>query len=199
MTEESGHQEQEQELSTEEILAQVAQATEAAKLAPPHDPHPRKERKPKAEKAPREPKPPKEPKPAKLYPQWNEDGTPQLDAEGNQVQGEVRMKKPKAPKAPRIPKVKDPSQRSRGFPATATIHLLVEGNPKRGAARERFALYVDGMTVGEAKDAGVLTADLAWDTDRNLIRIDVPSQPEEAAPAQSEDQGGQTGEDTEAA
>lgn len=37
----------------------------------------------------------------KLYPQWNEDGTPVLDGEGLQVQGETKMKRPKAPKAPK--------------------------------------------------------------------------------------------------
>lgn len=45
----------------------------------------KKERKPRAT-APKEPK---------LYPQWNEDGTPLLNEEGLQVQGETKMKKPK--------------------------------------------------------------------------------------------------------
>lgn len=52
-------------------------------------------------------------------------------------------------------------------------------NPKRGAAATRFALYRDGMTVGEyiaavtkagAKSA-VATADLKFDVARNFIAI----------------------------
>lgn len=154
------------EKSVNEILEEAAQATAAAAEA-----KPKKERKPKAVDGgsePGEPKAkkertPKEPKAPKLYPQWNEDGTPLLDEAGNQVQGETRMKKPK---------VKRESTGTRStFPATAVITLLVATNPKRGASAERFAKYVNGMTVGEAKDAGVLAADLKWDLERGFIGI----------------------------
>lgn len=52
-------------------------------------------------------------------------------------------------------------------------------NPKRGKAATRFALYRDGMTVGEYIHAcvdkgdkpGVATADLKFDLARNFIVI----------------------------
>lgn len=156
------------EKSVDEVLAEAAKATEAAASAKPKKERVKKDTAAPAEaKAPKERKP-KEPKAPKLWPQYNEDGTPQLDADGNPVMSETRMKKPKVKR--------ESTGRSGGFPATGVIKLLVEGNPKRGASAERFAKYVDGMTVGEAKDAGVLAADLKWDTDRNLISITVPGQ-----------------------
>jgi hypothetical protein len=51
------------------------------------------------------------------------------------------------------------------------ITLLARENPKRGASRERFALYRDGMSVGEALAAGITRGDLKWDTDRDFISI----------------------------
>lgn len=46
-------------------------------------------------------------------------------------------------------------------------------NPKRGASRDRFAQYQVGMTVAEAIKAGVVGADIPWDTapNRNLITL----------------------------
>jgi hypothetical protein len=53
------------------------------------------------------------------------------------------------------------------------IHLLVAKNPKRETAEsgKRFALYKEGMTVKAALDAGVLKADLSWDTRHAFIKL----------------------------
>lgn len=76
---------------------------------------------------------------------------------------------------------------NRLYPDAAVIHVNPEmmdekgaiKNPKRGAAAGRFALYRDGMTVGDyitavtkagAKSA-VATADLKFDAARNFIAI----------------------------
>lgn len=156
--------------TVDEVLEEAAKATAAAASAKPKKERVKKDTAGTAEaSAPKAERKPKEPKPPKLWPQWNEDGTPLLDEEGKQVHAETRMKKPKVKKG-------GSGQRSAAFPNTGVITLLVEGNPKRGASAERFAKYVNGMTVGEAKDAGVLAADLKWDTDRNLIKIEVPGQ-----------------------
>lgn len=66
------------------------------------------------------------------------------------------------------------------------IRLLVKDNPKRGASRLRFALYEDGMTVfdykirARAKFGGDQSqkceSDLAWDTERGFIRVDLDSE-----------------------
>ncbi len=65
------------------------------------------------------------------------------------------------------------------------IRLLVSHNPKRGASRERFALYRDGMTVYEYKVAcrnafGGLAyekaeSDVDWDVGKGFIRVEVDS------------------------
>ena len=62
----------------------------------------------------------------------------------------------------------------RGVADSATIKLLVQGNPKRegSKAHGRFAAYVDGMTVGAALDAGVTTPDLVYDSKHGFISIE---------------------------
>lgn len=58
-------------------------------------------------------------------------------------------------------------------------------NPKRGKAAARFAFYRDGMTVGEyvnavtatGQKAGVATADLKFDRERNFIVTEAPAAP----------------------
>lgn len=53
------------------------------------------------------------------------------------------------------------------------IKVLAKRNPKKlgSAAHTRFALYRDGMTIGEALRAGITTADLKWDTEHKFIEI----------------------------
>lgn len=81
-------------------------------------------------------------------------------------------KEPKEPKAPKAPK----------FATNMKIKMLADkegktygkdNNPKRvgSSSHDRFALYVDGMTVEAAIAAGVKTADLDWDVDKGFISI----------------------------
>lgn len=46
-----------------------------------------------------------------------------------------------------------------------------DNNPKRGKAADRFAKYADGMTVKQAKEAGVTGGDVEWDADHNYISV----------------------------
>lgn len=76
------------------------------------------------------------------------------------------------------------------------VTVLAAANPKRpsGKSYRRFALYHDGMTVAEYKDACVklegddarephgYLADLKWDTDRGFIRVDAPAEEPAAEP-----------------
>ncbi len=101
---------------------------------------------------------PKEPKPPKLWPQWNEDGTPLLDSEGQQVMLETRMKKPKAPKAQRLD--------ADGNPIARTVTVLSEDQVisftekgkttkyREGTNRAKhFESIFEGMTVGQYYEA----------------------------------------------
>lgn len=62
-----------------------------------------------------------------------------------------------ATKKPRASRVSD----------DATIKILVDKNPKREGSKsaERFSLYKNGMTVKQAKEAGITAADIAYDSD----------------------------------
>lgn len=48
-----------------------------------------------------------------------------------------------------------------------------DNNPKRAgsAAHGRFALYKDGQTIAEAKEAGVTAGDINWDAKQGFIKI----------------------------
>lgn len=61
-----------------------------------------------------------------------------------------------AEKKARAPRVSD----------DAVIKILVDANPKRAGSKaaERFALYKNGMTVKQAKDAGITASDLSYDS-----------------------------------
>ena len=100
---------------------------------------------------------PKEPKPPKLWPQWNEDGSPLLDSEGQQVMLETRMKKPKAPKAPRLDADGNPIARSRVVPSDleAVLQVNAEKIAKyKGARADNAKMLEDGMTLGAFIEAG---------------------------------------------
>jgi len=135
--------------TAEQIQDEVAEEAVAPK---------KRERKPKldAEGNPvvRAVRAPKEPKAPKLYPQWNEDGSPLLDSEGEQVMLETRMKKPKAPKAPRLD--------ADGNPITRRINVYLEEQVIRRTEKaeefkarpeskrgQMFCAATDGKTVGE--------------------------------------------------
>lgn len=49
------------------------------------------------------------------------------------------------------------------------IKILVEGNPKRGTAAERYELYKNGMTVGKYIDLGGQLRDVTWDAKMGFI------------------------------
>lgn len=55
----------------------------------------------------------------------------------------------------------------------AVIKILADKNPKREGttSHDRFALYRDGMTVKEAKDAGVKAADISYDSAKGFISV----------------------------
>jgi hypothetical protein len=62
----------------------------------------------------------------------------------------------------------------KGVELTATITLLVSGNPKRSGSKAhgRFESYKEGMTVKQALDAGVTTPDLIYDASHSFIKIE---------------------------
>lgn len=61
----------------------------------------------------------------------------------------------------------------------------VENNPKRAgsASHARFASYTDGMTVGQALEAGITAADLAHDQKKGFIVLEGGESTEEQAAA----------------
>ena len=103
---------------------------------------------------------PKEPKPPKLWPQWNEDGSPLLDSEGQQVMLETRMKKPKAPKAQRLDADGNPIKVSRVVPSDEATVLRVDAEKVEKIAKYKVAradnakMLEDGMTLGAFIEAG---------------------------------------------
>lgn len=58
--------------------------------------------------------------------------------------------------------------------AAKKIKLIAQTNPKRkgSASHDRYALYKDGMSVGDALKAGVTKADLAWDQKKGFIKLE---------------------------
>lgn len=162
------------------VLEEAAQATAAAG---------KKERKPKAEVAgttvgsaePKKERKPREPKAPKLYPQWNEDGSPMLGEDGQQVMAETRMKKPKAPKAPRLDADGNPISRAPAvrIPEEGTIHFTEKGagtvfkaGTKRGG---NYTAITEGMTVKDYFEAnggrGVVATFLIWYRNEGLVEI----------------------------
>ena len=107
----------------------------------------------------------------------------------------------KTESAPAEKKVSGP----RGTPQDAVIRMQldekagknygVDHNPKKAGSKgaERFALYTDGMTVGEALNAGVWAADITWDIGKGFIKLEggtvkAPKVAKaEAAPAEAEE------------
>ncbi len=49
------------------------------------------------------------------------------------------------------------------------ITILVEGNPKRGTAAERYNLYKNNMTVGKYIELGGQLRDVTWDAKQGWI------------------------------
>lgn len=82
---------------------------------------------------------------------------------------QTKTKKGKAAKAPKEPKLRG---RAAKFADDQVIKVLVD-NPKRAGSKsyERFALYKDGMTVGQAKEAGITLGDIDWDAKHEYISV----------------------------
>lgn len=80
-------------------------------------------------------------------------------------------KAPKAEKAPKAPSAPKVSRFAKLYPREATVTLLVEANPKRGASKTRFDGYTGSATIGEALDKGVTYADIAWDVGHGLVKV----------------------------
>jgi hypothetical protein len=66
--------------------------------------------------------------------------------------------------------------------ATITVATEEGKNPKRNpsASYDRFALYRDGMTVKEAKEAGLLAVDISHDSEKGYITLTDPEPSAEA-------------------
>lgn len=100
--------------------------------------------------------------------------TPTTEAPVKAAKAPKAPKEPKAPKAPAEPKAPK-------YPLDAKIKMLADkdgkpygkdNNPKRpgSSSHDRFAHYVDGMSVEEALK-GVKTADIDWDVAKGFIQV----------------------------
>jgi hypothetical protein len=96
--------------------------------------------------------------------------TPQASEEETDM-----AKKTKTARKPRTT-AKSTGSAARGFAPEAKIKIMVDENPRRGAAAERFKLYKDGMTVatycskfeGGRSEALV---HLRWDAKHGFIKV----------------------------
>ena len=61
--------------------------------------------------------------------------------------------------------------RKSAFSDDMKITVVAKENPKRAKAAERFALYKNGMTIGEYVKAGGTMADIRWDVKQNFISV----------------------------
>jgi putative restriction endonuclease len=80
--------------------------------------------------------------------------------------------------ASRLGKLAQMQKGKSGIDPDSVIHILISGNPKTLAARKRFAIYREGMTITEYVDEvgrlglaseDVALADLAWDHNHDYI------------------------------
>lgn len=79
-------------------------------------------------------------------------------------------KAPKEPKAPAEPRI---SRFAKLYPLTAKVAFTNPGNPKRGAAGERYAAYMNTTTVEEFLKAGGTYGDIAWNIGHGLMTVTV--------------------------
>jgi hypothetical protein len=98
---------------------------------------------------------------------------------GGQKKEATGAKPPKEPKTPKEPKVPRESNFKKLYPDNATVTLLTDGgkNPKRegSASYDRFAVYKNGISVGDALKGGVTYADLSWDVGHGFIKVTAPT------------------------
>lgn len=100
---------------------------------------------------------------------------PKKDAqvESHQTQPQPTKRGPK-PAAVRNPKPGVRTGARVKWPDHWKIEVLIDYNPKKRAAAQRFDLYESGMTVAEYIEAGGTRADLNWDERNNWISITDP-------------------------
>ena len=101
--------------------------------------------------------------------------TPQPVKKAAAPKAEKKATAPKAEKKAVAPKAAAPKKEGIGrkgaFSSDMKIKVLVEGNPKRAKAAERFALYKNGITVAEYLAAGGTMADVRWDVKQEFISV----------------------------
>ena len=83
---------------------------------------------------------------------------------------EKKVAKPAEKKVAPVEKAAGPGRKS-AFNDDMKIKVLAKENPKRAGAAARFALYKDGMSVGEYIKAGGLMADVRWDVKQGFISV----------------------------
>lgn len=107
----------------------------------------------------------------------SEEGTEGNESEHNEdnMKTKAKTKKTTAKKtaAPKTPKTPKAASSSRGLKGDLKITVVAKENPKRKGsdAAKRFAKYKNGMTVQEARDAGVGPGDLKWDIEKGFISV----------------------------
>jgi hypothetical protein len=83
----------------------------------------------------------------------------------NELHSAIQATKKKKPTLGRKSKLKD----------DAKISILVEENPKRGNAKQRFGLYKEGMLVSTYKDKvgdpKLAAACIRWDVKKGFIKL----------------------------
>ena len=90
----------------------------------------------------------------KLWPQYNEDGSPLLDEAGEPVLGTTRMAKPKVQ---RLDEDGNPIARARVVPSDVEAVLVVNAAKiagYKGARADNAKMLEDGMTLGAFLEAG---------------------------------------------
>lgn len=80
-------------------------------------------------------------------------------------------KKSAAPTKKNAPAESTGPGRKSAFNDSMKITVLVKENPKRAKAAERFALYKNGLTIGEYIAAGGTLADIRWDVKQSFISV----------------------------
>lgn len=86
---------------------------------------------------------------------------------------EAARKAVRAPSSARKETKKATSSARSKVPDDGKIHILVDKNPKRGTAGQRFAMYKTGMAVSAYREkVGKKAArDLSWDIKKGYIKI----------------------------
>lgn len=86
-------------------------------------------------------------------------------------EADMAAKKNAKKTATKTPKATKGGRKSK-FEGTQKITVIAETNPKRGAAKERFALYRSGMLVSTFFEKGGRLLDLNWDVKHGFVKVD---------------------------